>query len=100
MIQNLIYRGICGTCEYQPDCQALKNTLREGRSVFHCEEFNAPAQKINRGIAIGCRDKIIAVNDDEAASPRGKGLCTNCNDNDFCKLTCFGSLVIYCEEYS
>lgn len=99
MFQNLTYRGICSTCEYQSDCLALKNTLREGQSVFHCEEFNASAQKIARGIAIGCCAKNIVV-DDEATSVSGKGLCTNCNDNRICKLTCFGSPVIYCEEYS
>lgn len=100
MSQNITYRGICSTCEYRSDCLALKNTLRESRSVFYCEEFNASAPKIHRGTAIGCRAKNVAVDDDEAASARGKGLCTNCNENGMCKLTCFGSLVIYCEEYS
>ncbi|MFZ0614047.1 MAG: hypothetical protein WAM73_17535 [Desulfobacterales bacterium] len=99
MVQNVVDPGICSTCDDRPICLALKNTLREGQSVFHCEEFNASSQKTDRGIAVGSCDNN-SVAHDEAISARGKGLCTNCNNNRICKLTCFGSVVIYCEEYS
>ncbi len=40
MIQELNDRGICGTCIYGANCLSLKNSMKEGKPVFHCEEFD------------------------------------------------------------
>jgi len=39
MAQELIKRGICDTCMYRSDCLSLKNSIRQGKSVWHCEQF-------------------------------------------------------------
>ncbi len=45
MVQKLNDRGICDTCIYRSDCLSLKNSMKEGRSVLYCEEFDTSATK-------------------------------------------------------
>jgi len=40
MVQKLEGRGLCGTCIYRSDCLSLKNTMKEGNQILHCEEFD------------------------------------------------------------
>jgi len=40
MVQELTVRGLCSTCVYRSDCFAFNNSLKEGKAVFHCEEFD------------------------------------------------------------
>jgi len=45
MDQELNAQGICGTCIYRSDCLSLKNSMKEGRPVLHCEEFDNSASR-------------------------------------------------------
>lgn len=45
MVQELVDRGICGTCIYPSNCLSLKNSMKEGKPVLHCEEFDDSAFK-------------------------------------------------------
>jgi len=45
MIQELNARGLCSTCIYGANCLSLKNSLKQGKPVFHCEEFDNSASK-------------------------------------------------------
>jgi len=40
MAQELKVRGICNTCIYRSDCLSLKNSLKVGNPIFHCEQFD------------------------------------------------------------
>lgn len=39
MPQELSIHGICDTCIYRSGCLSLKNSLREGKPIWHCEQF-------------------------------------------------------------
>ena len=43
MIQELNDLGICGTCIYSSHCLSLKNSIKEGKPVLYCEEFDDSA---------------------------------------------------------
>lgn len=45
MVQELNARGLCDTCIYRSDCLSLKNSMKEGKSVLYCEEFDDSASK-------------------------------------------------------
>ena len=45
MVQELNARGLCDTCIYRSDCLSLKNSMKEGRSVLYCEEFDISSSK-------------------------------------------------------
>ena len=45
MVQINNNSGICGTCIYRSDCLYLRKSLKEGKPVFHCEEFNDSSSK-------------------------------------------------------
>jgi len=40
MVQQVNVRSICGTCIYRSDCLSLKNSMKEGNPILHCEEFD------------------------------------------------------------
>ena len=40
MGQKLSDRGICGTCIYRSDCFYLKHSMKEGKPIMQCEEFD------------------------------------------------------------
>jgi hypothetical protein len=39
MSQERNKRGICDTCIYRSGCLSLKNGIGEGKSIWHCEQF-------------------------------------------------------------
>jgi len=43
MVQELNDRGICGTCIYRSGCLSLRNSMKEGKPILHCEEFGESA---------------------------------------------------------
>ena len=45
MVQERNAQGLCGTCIYRSDCHSLKNNMKEGKPVLHCEEFDDSAFK-------------------------------------------------------
>ena len=45
MVQELGDRGVCSTCIYRSNCLSLKNSMKEGKPVLHCEEFDDPASE-------------------------------------------------------
>ena len=101
MVQEMSFQGICVTCNNRSECLSLRNSLKEGKPVLQCEEFDCSAGEIN-----GSRMKIIPnvnienlENIDDVESLKARGLCINCDDNRICKFPCFGNAVIYCEEY-
>jgi len=101
MVQELNARGICVTCIYRSDCLSLKNSMKEGKPVLHCEEFDDSASKIDSRP----KKEFPGTNKEELKdvnfrkSLEVKGLCINCDDNHICKVPYFGKNVIYCEEY-
>jgi hypothetical protein len=40
MIENIKIFGLCCTCNHRYDCLSLRNSLREGFPILHCEEFD------------------------------------------------------------
>ena len=63
MVQELNAQGICGTCIYRSDCLSLKNSMKEGKPVLNCEQF-----------------------DDSASKKEGE---SRCSLNNFATLPCF-----------
>ena len=45
MLQERNAQGLCGTCIYRSDCLSLKNSMKEGKPVLYCEEFDDSASK-------------------------------------------------------
>lgn len=60
MVEPLNVRSICDTCIYRSDCLSLKNTLKEGTLIFHCEEFESQQPKRNRDYRV-LSDKYIRI---------------------------------------
>ena len=63
MVQELNDRGLCGTCIYRSDCLSLRNSMKEGKPILYCEEF-----------------------DDSASRKEGESLCS---PNSFATVPCF-----------
>jgi len=40
MVQERNSQGLCGTCIYRSKCLSFKNSIKERKPVFYCEEFN------------------------------------------------------------
>ena len=40
MVQELNDLGICGTCVYRSGCIYLRNSMKEGKPILQCEEFD------------------------------------------------------------
>jgi len=100
MINKLNSEGICGTCNHRSECLSFKNSMKEGRPVLHCEEFETSGMKM-----VGKKQKeapgtnvIINEGGDLAKLLNAKGLCINCDDNKICKFPGFGQDVVFCEK--
>jgi hypothetical protein len=39
MLQEKYGQGICDTCIYRYRCVSLKNSIKEGKAVWYCEQF-------------------------------------------------------------
>jgi len=96
--QNL---GICVNCNNRSECLSYQNSLRSGRPIWNCEEFDdsVPAMKsdsVNRkkknvlNEPDDCNDKIPG---------RTMGLCTNCGNRKTCMLPSPTGGIWHCEEY-
>ncbi len=45
MDQKLTVSGICGTCIYRSDCLYLRESMKKGMPVLHCDEFDDSAYR-------------------------------------------------------
>lgn len=101
MVDASTERSICRTCNHQSECLSLRNSLKSGTSVIHCEEFESSGIETARHS--GKERPSASIPPTENACPvrpmEEKGLCSNCANNHGCAYPCFGSNVIYCEEY-
>jgi len=39
MTQEQHHRGICDTCIYRSGCLSLENSIKEGKPILQCEQF-------------------------------------------------------------
>lgn len=101
MVAASTERGICRTCNHRSECLSLKNSLKSGTAILHCEEFES--QGIETARRLGKEHPRAIIPPTENACParpvEEKGLCSNCANNHGCAYPCFGNNVIYCEEY-
>lgn len=44
MSHELDEQGICYTCVYRAGCLSFKNSAKEGRPVWHCEQFDGGSE--------------------------------------------------------
>ena len=102
MVQKLNSEGICVTCNQRSQCLSFKNSMKEGRPVLYCEEFETSGMKmVGRKQKEAPDTEVIKNEDGDAAkSLNARGLCINCVDNKICKFPGFYQDVIFCQEYN
>ncbi|MEE4113507.1 MAG: hypothetical protein V2I40_11880 [Desulfobacteraceae bacterium] len=62
--------GLCCTCNYRRDCLSLRNSLRQGIPIMHCEEFdNRVADAV--GIRLRKKPKTSFLQNHAANRPGG-----------------------------
>ena len=47
MVQKFNDFGICSTCVYRSGCIYLRDSMKEGKPVLQCEEFNSSGSRKN-----------------------------------------------------
>lgn len=101
MVQPLNTQGICATCNDHAVCLSPRNSLKEGKPIFQCEEFDDSGTKMERKPEKGHPDETIEkLKNINLITPQTvKGLCMNCGHNHICNYPCFGKNVLYCKEY-
>jgi hypothetical protein len=85
------YQGLCLTCNHAPTCV---RRLHHGEPVWQCEEFDDFQPVVRRTAAPTEEKPHIATSD------LYKGLCCNCENNEFCQIPKTEGGVWHCEEYA
>jgi hypothetical protein len=85
--QNLKYRGLCETCDYDAACTFRRSALL---AVIQCEEFET-----TRPVPVG------PVNlKQEPFHGTVRSLCSNCAHVLTCALPAARNGIVNCEEYA
>lgn len=93
---------ICQTCIHVTDCAHYKNCHSQGKTIFHCENFDdRPALRV---ADVECRDdQKLRVEPAKTGisyiKGRMKGLCLNCENRETCKYSISDAGVWHCDEY-
>ena len=96
--QNL---GICVTCNNRPECLSFQNSLRAGRPIWYCEEFDdfVPGMKSD-SVNIKKKNSFKKPDYNKDIIPgRTMGLCINCENRKTCMLPSPAGGIWHCEEY-
>ena len=101
MYQSTQNMGICVTCNNRPECLSYQNSLRLGRPIWDCEEFDdsVPGMKSDF-VNIKEKNTLNKPDDNNDKIPgRTMGLCMNCGNRKTCMLPSPPGGVWHCEEY-
>ncbi|MCK5541530.1 MAG: hypothetical protein KAI40_02475 [Desulfobacterales bacterium] len=91
MIEKIQTSGLCINCLNEDECSYRFNHTKP---IIFCEEFTCtdPSESKNNIYTV-----IKRV--DDPINPMPKGICSNCENLETCKLQKTDDNVIHCEEY-
>ena len=93
---------LCQTCNHVSECAHYQHCQNQGKTIFHCENFdNKPALCVVENEIIH-EVKYSSEHPNTSISyvqGRMKGLCINCETRVSCKYPIRDGGVWHCEEY-
>lgn len=95
MLNEIEILSLCSTCDLAPGCTFVRDKDKRPPNLF-CEEFTCdnsrPTKKVIRN-----NPNVSAVIKDNPS--KLKGLCSDCENRNFCTFPKLEGGIWHCEEY-
>ena len=93
---------ICLTCNHAIECVHYQNCRKQGKTIFHCENFdNKPVLTVVENEGLNEAEHIHESSKPGVSYVQGRmeGLCINCEKRISCRYPIREGGVWHCEEY-